>query len=98
MQSSDHRLNKAERETQNRVIKLFTERLGYRYLGDKTDTDNSCIEEAVLIAWLEKRGYDQQHINRAVEHASIYAQLEHCAIASWEPSQANLTHYVADLR
>lgn len=61
------RINKAERETQQRVIKLFTERLGYRYLGDKTDTDNSCIEEAVLIAWLEKRGYDQQHINRAVE-------------------------------
>ena len=61
------RINKAERETQQRVIKLFTERLGYRYLGDKTDTDNSCIEEAVLTAWLKKRGIDQQHINRAAE-------------------------------
>ena len=61
------RINKAERETQQRVIKLFTERLGYRYLGDKTDTDNSCIEAAVLIAWLKKRGLDQQQINRAVE-------------------------------
>ena len=60
-------INKAERETQQRVIKLFTERLGYRYLGDKTDTDNSCIEAAVLIAWLKKRGLDQQQINRAVE-------------------------------
>ena len=61
------RINKAERETQQRVIKLFTERLGYRYLGDKTDTDNSCIEADVLTAWLNKRGVDQQQINRAVE-------------------------------
>jgi type I restriction enzyme R subunit len=60
-------INKAERETQQRVIKLFTERLGYRYLGDKTDTDNSCIEEGVLTAWLKKRGIDQQQINRAAE-------------------------------
>ena len=60
-------INKAERETQQRVIKLFTEGLGYRYLGDKTDTDNSCIEADVLTAWLKKRGIDQQHINRAVE-------------------------------
>ena len=47
-----------ERATQNRVIALFRDELGYRYLGDWTDRDgNSNIEEGLLTAWLTKRGY-----------------------------------------
>ena len=42
-----------ERETQNRVIALFRDELGYRYLGDWTDRDgNSNIEEGLLTAYL----------------------------------------------
>ena len=38
-----------ERATQNRVIALFRDELGYRYLGDWTDrADNSNIEESLL--------------------------------------------------
>ena len=44
-----------ERATQNRVIALFRDELGYRYLGDWTDRDgNSNIEEGLLSAWLTK--------------------------------------------
>ncbi|HAL55931.1 MAG TPA: hypothetical protein DCP63_05510 [Bacteroidetes bacterium] len=39
-------IGKSERATQERVIALFRDKLGYRYLGDWTDRDdNSNIEE-----------------------------------------------------
>jgi hypothetical protein len=42
-----------ERATQNRIVALFRDELGYRYLGDWTDrSGNSNIEEGLLSAWL----------------------------------------------
>src|SRR5664280_806448 len=56
-----------ERVTQNRVISLFRDELGYRYLGDWTDRDgNSNIEEALLTAWLTKSGYTPAQIASAI--------------------------------
>lgn len=61
-------IGKPERNTQNRVIKLFREELGYRYLGDWTDrVGNSNIEEGLLSDWLEKNGYSKAQINRALD-------------------------------
>ena len=51
-------VGKPERVTQDRVVALFRDDLGYRYLGDRTDrAANSNIEEPLLRANLEKRGY-----------------------------------------
>ena len=51
-------IGKPERATQDRVIALFRDELGYRYLGDWRDRDgNSNIEENLLTAWLTKRGH-----------------------------------------
>jgi len=56
-----------ERATQNRVIALLRDELGYRYLGDWTDRDgNSNIEEELLSAWLTKRGYTPAQISIAL--------------------------------
>ena len=56
-----------ERATQNRVIALFRDELGYRYLGDWTDRDgNSNIEEGLLSAWLTKSGYTPGQISVAL--------------------------------
>jgi len=51
-------IGQPEHATQNRVIALFREELGYRYLGDWTDRDgNSNIEEKLLTAHLTQSGY-----------------------------------------
>src|SRR6266542_340344 len=55
-----------ERATQNRVITLFRDELGYSYLGDWTDRErNSNIEEGVLTAWLTGNGYTKAQISVA---------------------------------
>jgi len=56
-----------ERITQNRVVKLFQETLQYDYLGNWQDREgNSNIEEEYLTAYLERRGYSNTLIRRAL--------------------------------
>ena len=60
-------IGKPERATQNRVIALFHDELGYHYLGDWTDRDgNSNIEEGLLSTWLTKRGNTPAQISVAL--------------------------------
>lgn len=60
-------VRKAERATQRRVIDLFRDQLGYRFLGDWSDrAGNSNIEEGYLTAWLERRGYTAAQISAAL--------------------------------
>ncbi len=61
-------IGQPERATQNRVIALFRDELGYRCLGDWTDRpDNSSIEEGLLTAFLRKSGYNAAQIGRALD-------------------------------
>jgi type I restriction enzyme R subunit len=56
-----------ERATQNRIVALFRNELGYRYLGDWTDrAGNSNIEEELLSAWLKKSGHSPDQISAAL--------------------------------
>ena len=56
-----------ERATQDRVIALFRDELGYRYLGDWTDREgNSSVEEALLTEWLRNSGYNSAQIAMAL--------------------------------
>ena len=60
-------VSQSERATQNRVITLFQNELGYHYLGDWTDrAGNSNIEEGLLTAWLARHGCKQGQISRAI--------------------------------
>ncbi len=53
--------------TQKRIIKLFTDELGYRYLGDWHHREgNSNIDDDLLTAWLWRRGYSPDQIARAL--------------------------------
>jgi type I restriction enzyme R subunit len=60
-------IDRPERDTQNRVIALFQDGLGYRYLGDWTDRANSNIDEEILASYLTRAGYSEAKITRAVE-------------------------------
>ena len=63
-----------ERATQNRVIALFRDELGYRTLGDWTDRpNNSNVEVDLLTAYLSKRGYSAAQIGRALDRLRIEA-------------------------
>ena len=56
-----------ERATQNRVIALFRDELGYDYLGDWSDSDdNNNIEEGLLTDYLGKNGYTPAQIGVAL--------------------------------
>jgi len=60
-------VGKPECVTQNRIIALFRDELGYAYLGDWTDRDtNSNIEEEHLTAYLTKCGYTPEQISSAI--------------------------------
>jgi len=59
-------IGKPERVTQKRVIELFRDELGYRFLGDWSDRDNSNIDEDLLTASLTRRGYEGAQISAAI--------------------------------
>lgn len=56
-----------ERQTQNRLILLLRDGLGYEYFGNWHEReDNRNIEEEYLRRYLERQGYDKTLIDRAV--------------------------------
>ncbi len=55
-----------ERFTQNRVVKLFTEKLKYTYIDNLCVQDNSNIDEKRLKKYLQKQGYSGELIRRAI--------------------------------
>ncbi len=57
---------KTERETQNRIIRLFQKELSYHYLGNwKNRENNSNVEAEILREWLSMR-YDDNLTEKAV--------------------------------
>lgn len=60
-------INKPERATQNRVIKLLRDELDYTYLGDWQDRDgNSNIEESLLRKFLTDSGHNTDQVNKVI--------------------------------
>ena len=60
-------IGQIERLTQNRIVKLFREKLGYDYLGNWEERpNNSNIEELLLRKYLVKVGYSEELNRRAI--------------------------------
>ena len=56
-----------EKKTQQRTVKLFRDQLGYNYLGDWTDRDNTRnVEPEYLRAFLKQQGHDDTLIARTL--------------------------------
>jgi type I restriction enzyme R subunit len=55
-----------EKETQNRVIKLFKDTLDYTYLGNWKDRENRNIEVGFVKIYLNEAGYSDTLINKVI--------------------------------
>ena len=65
-----------ERKTQERVVRLFEGRLGYRYVGNRQyRPGNSNIEEEDLRAWLRSRGTSEALVTRTLRDLGKAAAL-----------------------
>jgi len=63
-----------ERITQNRVVRLFTEKLGYTCLGNWEDRQNNRnVEEALLTGYLIRKGYHPTLINKSLYELRVAA-------------------------
>jgi len=88
-----------ERVTQNRVIKLFQEELGYTYLGDWEDrADNSNIEEPLLHDYLQKQGYDTAQITKAIYALTTTANNFSDSLYTTNKNVYELLRYGADVK
>ena len=68
-------IGKSEKATQERVLKLFQQDLGYRFLGSwQGRSNNQPIEEDILTAWLKKRGHSEEQIKKALYKLQTEAQ------------------------
>lgn len=84
----NHQL-RSERQSQNRVVALFTKILGYTYLGNwEKRPNNRSIETALLTANLKKRGYTDAQISAALLKLGAAADS-----TSMTPYQANMRTY-----
>lgn len=60
-------VGQVERITQNRVVKLFQDELGYTYLGNWEDKENnSNIEVDLLTDYLKRKSYTKIQIDKAI--------------------------------
>ncbi len=73
-----NQVGKSERATQNRVVALFRDELGYRHLGDWTDRDgNNNIEDNLLTDYLHKNDYTPAQIATALHKLHAEADNHH---------------------
>jgi type I restriction enzyme R subunit len=83
-------VGKPERATQERVIRLFRDELGYPYLGDWTDREgNTNFESEILGAWLKKRGIAGAQITVALH--KLYTEVNHHGRSLYESNKAVYT-------
>ena len=92
-------IGQSERETQNRVIALFRDELGYRYLGDWSDREgNSNIEEDRLAAYLSRSGYTQVQIAKAIHQLRVEANNPNRSLYDNNRVVYSLLHYGVPVR
>ncbi len=95
MQTTNQNVGQIERATQNRVVALFRERLGYEYLGDWEERlDNSNIEEEYLSRYLiGTKAYSEATINKAITEIKKVADDQQHILYEINKNVYNLLRY-----
>jgi len=92
-------VGKPEKVTQERIIKLFHNELGYRYLGDWTDRDgNSNIDEELVTEYLKDAGYTDAHISGALQKLRTEASNTHRSLYDNNKAVYSLLRYGVDVQ
>jgi len=93
------KVGQAERVTQNRVIKLFQDQLGYAYLGEWSDrAGNSNIEEGLLTKYLTSRGYPAEQISAALYQLRLAANDTKHSLYGRNKAVYSLLRYGVDVK
>jgi type I restriction enzyme R subunit len=88
-----------ERITQNRIVKLFTQELGYTYLGNWEERENnSNIEESLLTQYLEKKRYSSAQITKAIYELKSTANKFNDSLYTTNKETYQLLRYGADIK
>ncbi len=92
------KVGKIERETQDRVIKLFQEKLQYHYLGNREKQENSNIEEELLSDYLKRAGYSEKLIKKALYELTVTAGSQGKSLYDVNRSVYSLLRYGVKVR
>lgn len=92
-------IGQIERITQNRIVKLFKEELGFTYLGNWEERkNNSNIEDEILTAHLRKRGYNTAQITKAIYELKTTATNFSDSLYTTNKNVYALLRYGADVK
>ena len=93
------KVGQLERKTQNRIVSLFRDRLGYDYLGNWEDRDdNSNIEEGYLRLFLARAGYNEALIQKAINELKKSANRPHVSLYDLNKETYGLLRYGIKVR
>jgi type I restriction enzyme R subunit len=99
MTNQPPKVGQIERATQNRVVALFRDRLGYEYLGNWEERlDNSNIEVEHLTAFLTRAGHSETLIKKAIESLQKCVNRPQLSLYDLNRETYNLLRYSAKER
>ncbi len=88
-----------ERNTQDRLVKLFQKRLDYDYLGDWEEReDNSNVEVELLRRFLNRQGYDKPLVEKAIFELGRAAQSQADSLYNTNKEVYRLLRYGTEVR
>ncbi len=92
-------IGQIERKTQERIIKLFSDKLDYTYLGNWEERhDNNNIEEELLIKFLKKQRYSDTLIKKALYDLNKTATAQNKSLYDVNKEVYSLLRYGAKVK
>ncbi|NMB47971.1 HsdR family type I site-specific deoxyribonuclease [Candidatus Kuenenbacteria bacterium] len=93
------KVGQLERKTQDRIVSLFKDRLGYDYLGNFEEREeNNNVEEAYLRPFLLRAGHSENLINKAIDELKKTANRPHLSLYDLNYETYSLLRYGIKVR